>query len=104
MLYGFLKSPKDVHTEHCCLKHGCKYGDVDCVVELGIKKQSFPCEWCYEEAEEAQYRLTSALNSNSTIHKQLIDHLSHLSESEVRDIAQQAGIITPTGQLSKHYG
>lgn len=57
-------------------------------------------------ATPAQYRSTSALNSNSfdTIHKQLIDHLSHLSESEVRDIAQQAGIITPTGQLSKHYG
>jgi len=49
MLYGFLKSPKDVHTEHCCLKHGCKYGDDDCPVELGIKKQSYPCEWCNED-------------------------------------------------------
>lgn len=51
MLYGFLKSPKDVHTEHCCLKHGCKYGDNDCTVVLGFKKQSYPCEWCYEDQE-----------------------------------------------------
>jgi hypothetical protein len=38
---------KDVHTEHCCLKHGgCKYGDKFCTVTRGIKKQSFPCEDC----------------------------------------------------------
>jgi hypothetical protein len=49
VLYGFFKYAKDVHTEHCCLKHGCKYGDTDCPVELGIKRQSFACEWCYEE-------------------------------------------------------
>ena len=49
MLYGFFKYEKCVHTEHCCFKHGCKYGDNDCPVELGIKIQSFVCEWCYEE-------------------------------------------------------
>lgn len=37
---------KDVHTEHCCVKHGCKYGEKDCLVERGIRKQSFPCEQC----------------------------------------------------------
>lgn len=33
---------KDVHTEHCCAENGCKYGDIDCPVWLGYKKQSFP--------------------------------------------------------------
>ena len=36
----------DVHTEHCCKAHGCKYGDGDCPVATGAKQQSFPCEDC----------------------------------------------------------
>ena len=35
-------SDKCVHTEHCCAEMGCKYGDYDCPVWLGYKKQSFP--------------------------------------------------------------
>lgn len=30
---------KDVHTERCCLRHGCKYGDPNCTVENGTKPQ-----------------------------------------------------------------
>jgi hypothetical protein len=45
---------KDVHTEHCCVKHGCKYAwqastKPHCTVESGEKKQSYPCEICDEE-------------------------------------------------------
>jgi hypothetical protein len=43
------KQNKCVHTEHCCVKHGCKYGDDNCPVWLGYKRQSFPCELCSEE-------------------------------------------------------
>ena len=42
---------KDVHTEHCCSKHGCKYEDKDCTVVYGKKVQSHPCEECYDEIE-----------------------------------------------------
>ena len=38
----------DVHTEHCCVIHGCKYGDEDCTVTTGELKQSYPCEFCKE--------------------------------------------------------
>lgn len=47
---------KDVHTEHCCINCGCKYGDdildyregneepfIGCSVKSGRKKQSIPC-------------------------------------------------------------
>lgn len=45
-------SPRDVHTEHCCVRHGCKYGDDlehireirgegGCTVASGEKVQSF---------------------------------------------------------------
>lgn len=53
-----MKNKKDVHTEHCCKIHGCKYGEdktielddgsshVECSVVSGRKIQSFPCEQC----------------------------------------------------------
>jgi hypothetical protein len=38
---------KDVHTEHCCLQHGCKYGKDDiCTVVTRKAPQSYPCEMC----------------------------------------------------------
>lgn len=40
---------RDVHTEHCCLIHGCKYAYEDCTVVSEEKVQSYPCEWCDDE-------------------------------------------------------
>ena len=37
---------KNVHTEHCCEYHGCKYCEPDCPVENGIQEQSYSCEFC----------------------------------------------------------
>ena len=37
---------KNFHSEHCCIEHGCKYGDDFCPVYLGIQTQSFRCEDC----------------------------------------------------------
>lgn len=37
-----------VHRTHCCSKHGCKYCDEECPVELGLLKQDYPCEMCNE--------------------------------------------------------
>lgn len=45
------KERKCVHTEHCCVNCGCKYGDEDCPVVLGLKKQSNPCGQAYTCAE-----------------------------------------------------
>lgn len=42
---------KNVHTEHCCLEHGCKYNDLNCPVATGKQKQSHPCEMCGLESE-----------------------------------------------------
>lgn len=45
------KFKKDVHTEHCCVIHGCKYGEDDyyCTVVTRKKPQSFCCEKCAED-------------------------------------------------------
>jgi hypothetical protein len=43
---------RDVHTEHCCARHGCKYGDdKTCPVVLKKKTQSYPCENCVSDAD-----------------------------------------------------
>lgn len=46
----------DVHTEHCCARHGCKYGMLartPCTVTTGARLwQSYPCEVCEFEIAE----------------------------------------------------
>ena len=36
---------KSVHDAHCCVIHGCKYGDSDCPVVLG-EENGIECEEC----------------------------------------------------------
>ena len=48
------ESSKDVHTEHCCTIHGCKYGSTDCTVVKGLKEQSFPCEDCSQDNDTTE--------------------------------------------------
>lgn len=41
---------KDVHTEHCCIVHGCKYGEEDtCTVVTKEHPQSYRCERCEQD-------------------------------------------------------
>ena len=39
-------SDKNVHAEHCCKEHGCKYSEQDCPVVTGEMEQSHPCQDC----------------------------------------------------------
>jgi hypothetical protein len=39
------------HTSHCCIRHGCKYGDPQCPVKTGEATQEYDCEGCEEDAE-----------------------------------------------------
>lgn len=38
-----------VHKGHCCVKHGCKYGEPDCPVVNQVVEQSYTCEDCSDE-------------------------------------------------------
>lgn len=38
-----------VHATHCCVIHGCKYGDEDCPVENKEVMQEYLCEQCDNE-------------------------------------------------------
>lgn len=39
----------DVHTSHCCEKHGCKYGDEACPVAMKVSPQEYLCEECEQD-------------------------------------------------------
>lgn len=43
------------HVAHCCITHGCKYGDSWCPVANGRLKQEFPCEDCQWEEDESSH-------------------------------------------------
>ena len=41
-----------VHKAHCCVAHGCKYGEESCPVGTGWTLQRYPCEACeYDDNE-----------------------------------------------------
>jgi len=50
---------KNVHTEHCCIRHGCKYGDSDCPVVTGALEQSYPCEDCNDNSKVVETKENS---------------------------------------------
>ncbi|PLS19419.1 hypothetical protein CVD28_03110 [Bacillus sp. M6-12] len=43
------KSKHGVHAHHCCIIHGCKYGNDDCPVTNKEVQQVYTCEYCSEE-------------------------------------------------------
>lgn len=43
------KSKYGVHASHCCIEHGCKYGDEDCPVASGEIRQEYICEYCDDD-------------------------------------------------------
>lgn len=55
----------DVHTEHCCDQHGCKYGadeTGECTVVNGSKPQSYICEQCDHELDVADEAAKAVLD------------------------------------------
>lgn len=73
---------KDVHTEHCCAQHGCKYADSDCPVASGNKPQSYPCESCEWEKEDAA-RHTAAKDAEIEALRADAERLDWLSQLDV---------------------
>ena len=50
--------PKDkwgVHRTHCCIFHGCKYGNKDCPVTLQLIEQKYSCEDCDDVNEPHKF-------------------------------------------------
>lgn len=68
----------DVHTEHCCLEHGCKYGDDNCTVVTGKEPQSFPCETCrWVEEERPEIKENERLHAEVRRLRELCGRTAH---------------------------
>ena len=67
---------KDVHTEHCCIRHGCKYDDDDCSVFVHGAKQSYDCESCDFEKQN------DAMNSDLQIINKIKQYCSKTSSEQ----------------------
>ncbi len=52
----------NVHITHCCKWHGCKYGDPDCPVVLGLARQEYICEECNDDLYNKDYFRQSLQN------------------------------------------
>lgn len=48
-----IQQKEQVHADHCCWIHGCKYGDDDCPVEAGRVQQQYRCHQCQEDGFES---------------------------------------------------
>ena len=72
---------KDVHTEHCCAIHGCKYHELkDCTVVTKGEPQSYPCEICDEVRSEIVRVLQNLLDEAEDPEVWLRKELSKLSD------------------------
>lgn len=76
------KTKYGVHKEHCCIKHGCKYGNKDCPVVLGEIIQSYLCESCDFDGIESVEQL---MKGEEISMKKLINDLK-LSGIQINDI------------------
>lgn len=80
---------RNVHTEHCCFTHGCKYGEQDCPVANMKQLQSTPCEQC-GKSEKFVLKTLEDFYADAEIRKyesqikKLDEEIASLTDSRVR--------------------
>ena len=63
-----------VHQTHCCVLHGCKYGqDDDCPVVNKIIEQEYPCEDCNSQGIQTMASIKKVLSGE----QQVCSHCGH---------------------------
>ena len=72
----------DVHTEHCCVLHGCKYGDENCTVANGEKGQTFLCESCEMDQRERIARRRLDMTSGMKYTERDLDRAIKLAKAQ----------------------
>ena len=95
------EAEKDVHTEHCCRWHGCKYGDdADCPVENGTKRQSYACEQCDYEADQIGDYSDGVEAGKAQVSREVQEIIDEAFEKHTPDIAAELALRC----LSEYFG
>jgi hypothetical protein len=53
-----------VHTNHCCVRHGCKYCAPNCPVETKVVKQLYNCEDCLDWKQHGPDEWSAEVNTH----------------------------------------
>lgn len=95
------ENEKNVHTEHCCIFHGCKYNKEDCPVMTRKQAQSYPCEDCepgpvgdpqsvaIREAAEELRKLTQEAAFMSTVAQVALANGGPLAKQQNREATKR---------------
>lgn len=87
-----------VHASHCCVRHGCKYGDLDCPIVGGAVSQEYPCEYCtMDEEEHEDHLLQVTVMKDGTVEIWL---KQGLDASELAALLRQVADGTEAGEAS----
>lgn len=57
-----MRGSAQTHATHCCILHGCKYGDDDCPVVKGRLTQVYTCEACSYDGINSVNEVFEVLN------------------------------------------
>lgn len=91
-----------VHLEHCCLKHGCKYGDDDCPVATSVFGQSYPCEDCEGPPANGIVVIKRGIQPKKgewALPGGFVDHGESWEEACAREFREETGIILNPGDF-----
>lgn len=56
------------HVGHCCVLHGCKYGEDDCPVTTKKLPQAYECEDCTDIYEGSNFIIVTSKNVSNVYH------------------------------------
>lgn len=79
-----------VHASHCCVRHGCKYGDEDCPVVIGKVAQMYDCEDCEYEKEKFAQDAGELLQSPENLARYLQKLQAHTKNPLILNVLAQA--------------
>jgi len=72
-----VKNP-GTHRTHCCILHGCKYGNDECPVVSGEIRQDYTCEDCSRDGIETMEDFRDFRAGK----KKTCPHCGHILEDE----------------------
>lgn len=72
------------HAAHCCILHGCNYGQDDCPVNSGSVLQKYLCEECEDDGIESVEELLLR------IRREEVGTLQKVTDAEVKKLIEWA--------------
>lgn len=96
---GRVPGPRNVHTEHCCVRHGCKYVDKDCPIATDRETQSHLCERCDYDVMEVLF-----LSRRTKRAKAWAESVVRMDYVEIDGVRVRLGSMDPLDKVDRLEG